>query len=232
MIRLLKIIIFTLTFLSGLYLGIMIKEEPVAPSNNRKFELFSDIKLFQFEGKNLTSAQLQLNKVLLEIREKVIGDFYNEIKVFFDPNYSEIETYTCGVALKCNVVQNTDKIFSCRIDTTQYHYGANGCLSNVIGVNYTIKEGKIRKIEFAELFNSEIEKFTFLKNTLAKLKILQDGKWVFMNTRELDDNDLLRFEKQLQFIVTEDKIKIMFPPYTIACGACGILETEGDRPKK
>ena len=116
-----EIFTLTLVLLSGFYFGTKYNsQEESVPENERKFELFADINLFQFTGENLTPAQLQLNKVLLDIREKIVGDFYDEIKIFFEPDFEEVRNYISGVALNCKVVQNTDKIFSCEIETEQY----------------------------------------------------------------------------------------------------------------
>ena len=47
----------------------------------------------------------------------------------------------------------------------------------------------------------------------------------------ITEKDLEEIENQLQFVFTDNKIKIMFPPYTIACGACGVLKSEQNYTK-
>ena len=225
-----EIFTLTLVLLSGFYFGTKFNsQEESVPENERKFELFADVKLFQFTGENLTPAQIQLNKALLDIREKVVSDFYDEIKIFFEPDFEEVRNYISGVALNCKVVQNTDKIFSCEIETEQYHHGANGCHSGVIGVNYALENGKIWKIKFAELFKSKSDKIAFLKKALSDIKKRTTGLLIEVDT--LSEKDLEEIESQLQFVFSDNKIKIMFPPYTIACGACGVLKSEQNYTK-
>ena len=204
-----EIFTLVLVLLSGFYFGTKYNQEESLPENERKFELFADVNLFQFTGENLTPAQLQLNKVLLDIREKIVGDFYDEIKIFFEPDFEEVRNYISGVALNCKVVQNTDKIFSCEIETEQYHHGANGCHSGVIGVNYAIENGKIRKIKFADMFKSKADKIAFLKKALSDIKKQTTGLLIEIDT--LSEKDLEEIEKQLQFVFSDNKIKIMFP---------------------
>ena len=222
--KLIEFITLLIVFGAGIFLGAIYNQEESLPENERKFELFADVNLFQFTGENLTSAQLQLNKVLLDIREKVVSDFYDEIKIFFEPDFEEVRNYISGVALNCKVLQNTDKIFSCEIETEQYHHGANGCHSGVIGINFAIENGKIKEIKFADMFKSKADKIAFLKTALTDIKKRTPGLLIEIDT--LSEKDLEEIESQLQFVFTDNKIKIMFPPYTIACGACGILEAE------
>ncbi len=225
--KLIEFITLLIVFSTGIFLGSIYNQEERLPENERKFELFADVNLFQFTGENLTPAQIQLNKALLDIREKVVSDFYDEIKIFFEPDFEEVRNYISGVALNCKVVQNTDKIFSCEIETEQYHHGANGCHSGVIGVNYALENGKIRKIKFAELFQSKSDKIAFLKKALSDIKKQTTGLLIEIDT--LSEKDLEEIESQLQFVFSDNKIKIMFPPYTIACGACGVLKSEQNR---
>ena len=222
--KLIEFITLLIVFGAGIFLGAIYNQEESLPENERKFELFADVNLFQFTGENLTSAQLQLNKVLLDIREKIVSDFYDEIKIFFEPDFEEVRNYISGVALNCKVLQNTDKIFSCEIETEQYHHGANGCHSGVIGINFAIENGKIKEIKFADMFKSKADKIAFLKTALTDIKKRTPGLLIEIDT--LSEKDLEEIESQLQFVFTDNKIKIMFPPYTIACGACGILEAE------
>lgn len=214
-----------IAFVAGIYIGSKCNQTDEQTSENeRKFELIADVNLFQFTDKNLTPAQCQLNKVLLGIRETIVSEFYDEVKLFFDPCFEEVRHCTNRVALNCKVAQNTDKIFSCKIETEQYHHGANGCHSDVIGVNCAIENGNIRKIEFAELFKSESEKFAFLKNALSDIK--NRTPELPLDVDALSENELEEIASQLQFVFTDNRIKIMFPPYTIAPGKCGILESE------
>lgn len=143
--------------------------------------------------------------------KKAVSDFYDEIKIFFEPDFEEVHNYISGVALNCKVVQNTDKIFSCEIETEQYHHGANGCHSGVIGVNYALDNGKIRKIKFAELFKSKSDKIAFLKKALSDIKKQTTGLLIEIDT--LSEKDLEEIESQLQFVFSDNKIKIMFPPF-------------------
>lgn len=227
--KLIEFITLLIVFGAGIFLGAIYNQEESVPENERKFELFADVNLFQFTGENLTPAQIQLNKVLLDIREKIVSDFYDEIKIFFEPDFEEVRNYISGVALNCKVVQNTDKIFSCEIETEQYHYGANGCHSGVIGVNFAIENGKIKEIKFADMFKSKADKIAFLKTALTDIKKRTSGLLIEIDT--LSEKDLEEIEKQLQFVFSDNKLQIMFPPYTIACGACGVLKSEQNYTK-
>ena len=99
----------------------------------------------------------------------------------------------------------------------------------MIGVNYAIENGKIRKIKFAELFKSKSDKIAFLKKALSDIKKQTTGLLIEIDT--LSEKDFEEIENQLQFVFTDNKIKIMFPPYTIACGACGVLKSEQNYTK-
>ncbi|MBQ6534192.1 MAG: DUF3298 domain-containing protein [Opitutales bacterium] len=206
----------------GFYLGSLRSVEPEDSPTLRKFELLSDIDVFQFTGENLTPAQTEINEILLDLREAFVSQFYGETNIFFE--LEEVKNYLCRAYFKCSVVQNTEKIFSCLINTYLYHHGANGCHSGAIGVNYAIENDRIRKIEFAELFSSDAEKNAFLRRALAVIKSREGELWV--DPEKISDAELSSLETIVQFVLTKDKLTIMFPPYTIACGACGILTFE------
>ena len=180
------------------------------PPNQRKYELIADIDVFQFKDENLTPSQLAINKELKDIRTNILKDYYNEVEYFFDEGLSEIKNYKSEVSIKSTIVQNNAEIFSCEIETYQYHHGANGCHSNIIGVNYLIDGDKIKKLEFADLFESKNDCVKFLKKAIDEL------------------NEILKF---VQFSIKKDTVKVIFPPYTIASGACGVLSIELTLPK-
>ena len=64
---------------------------------------------------------------------------------------------------------------------------------------------------------------------LTDIKKQTTGLLIEIDT--LSEKDLEEIEKQLQFVFSDNKIKIMFPPYTIACGACGVLKSEQNYTK-
>ena len=209
--------------LSSLTLG----ETP--PPNQRKYELIADIDVFQFKGENLTPAQLAINKALKDIRTNVLKDYYNEVEYFFDEDLSEIKNYKSEVSIKSTIVQNTARIFSCEIETYQYHHEANGCHSNIIGVNYLIDGDKIKKLEFADLFESKNDCINFLKRALDELRL--KTKYKSISSKELSGDELNEILNVVQFSIKKDTVKIIFPPYTVACGACGVLSIELTLPK-
>ena len=141
------------------------------PPNQRKYELIADIDIFQFKGENLTPAQQAINKALKDIKTNILKDYYNEVEYFFDEDLSEIKNYKSEVSVKSSVIQNNAKIFSCEIETYQYHHGANGCHSNIIGINYLIDGDKIKKLKFADLFESKNDCINFLKRAPTCLKV-------------------------------------------------------------
>lgn len=198
--------------------------------NQRKYELIADIDIFQFKGENLTPAQLAINKALKDIRTNVLKDYYNEVEYFFDEDISEIKNYKSEVSIKTTLVQNNAKIFSCEIETYQYHHGANGCHSNIIGINYLIDGDKIKKLEFADLFESKNDYVEFLKRALDELRL--KTKYKSISSKELSGDELNDILNVVQFSIKKDTVKIIFPPYTIACGACGILSIELSLPQK
>ena len=200
------------------------------PTDRRKYELIADIDVFQFKGENLTPAQLAINKELKNIRTNILKDYYNEVEYFFDEGLSEIKNYKSEVSIKSTVIQNNAEIFSCEIETYQYHHGANGCHSNVIGINYLIDGDKIKKLEFADLFESKNECAEFLKKALDELRL--KTKYKSIGSKELSGNELNEILNVVQFSIKKDTVKVIFPPYTIACGACGILSIELSLPQK
>lgn len=203
--------------------------EEMTPTNQRRYELIADIDLFQFKGENLTPAQLAINKALKDIRTNVLKDYYNEVEYFFDEDLSEIKNYKSEVSIKTTLVQNNAEIFSCEIETYQYHHGANGCHSNIIGVNYLIDGDKIKKLEFANLFESKNDCVEFLKRALDELRL--KTKYKSIGSKELSGDELNEILNVIQFSIKKDTVKIIFPPYTIACGACGVLSIELTLPK-
>ena len=202
----------------------------MTPTNQRKYELIADIDVFQFKGEKLTPAQQAINKVLKDIKTNILKDYYNEVEYFFDEDLSEIKNYKSEVSIKSTVVQNNAEIFSCEIETYQYHHGANGCHSNVIGINYLIDGDKIKKLEFADLFESKNECAEFLKKALDELRL--KTKYKSIGSKELSGNELNEILNVVQFSIKKDSVKIIFPPYTIACGACGVLSIELTLPQK
>lgn len=199
------------------------------PPNQRRYELIADIDLFQFKGEKLTPAQQTINKALKDIRTNVLKDYYNEVEYFFDEDLSEIKNYKSEVSIKSTIVQNTARIFSCEIETYQYHHGANGCHSNVIGINYLIDGDKIKKLKFADLFESKNDYVEFLKRALDELRL--KTKYKSIGSKELSGDELSEILNVIQFSIKKDTVKIIFPPYTIACGACGVLSIELTLPK-
>lgn len=199
------------------------------PPNQRKYELIADIDVFQFKGEKLTPAQQTINKALKDIKTNILKDYYNEVEYFFDEDLSEIKNYKSEVSIKTTLVQNNAEIFSCEIETYQYHHGANGCHSNIIGVNYLIDGDKIKKLEFANLFESKNDCVEFLKRALDELRL--KTKYKSIGSKELSRDELNEILNVIQFSIKKDTVKIIFPPYTIACGACGVLSIELTLPK-
>ena len=199
------------------------------PPNQRKYELIADIDVFQFKDENLTPSQLAINKELKDIRTNILKDYYNEVEYFFDEGLSEIKNYKSEVSIKSTIVQNNAEIFSCEIETYQYHHGANGCHSNIIGVNYLIDGYKIKKLEFADLFESKNDCVEFLKRALDELRL--KTKYKSIGSKELSGDELNEILNVVQFSIKKDTVKVIFPPYTIACGACGVLSIELTLPK-
>ena len=200
------------------------------PPNQRKYELIADIDIFQFKGENLTPSQLAINKELKDIRTNILKDYYNEVEYFFDEGLSEIKNYKSEVSIKSTVIQNNAEIFSCEIETYQYHHGASGCHSNIVGINYLIYGDKIKKLNFADLFESKNDCVKFLKKALDELRL--KTKYKSIGSKELSGNELNEILNVVQFSIKKDSVKIIFPPYTIACGACGVLSVELALPKK
>ena len=197
--------------------------------NQRKYELIADIDIFQFKSENLTPAQQAINKALKDIKTNILKDYYNEVEYFFDEDLSEIKNYKSEVSVKSSVIQNNAKIFSCEIETYQYHHGANGCHSNIIGINYLIDGDKIKKLKFADLFESKKDCINFLKRALDELRL--KTKYKSIGSEELSGDELNEILNVVQFSIKKDSVKIIFPPYTIACGACGVLSIELTFPK-
>lgn len=199
------------------------------PPNQRKYELIADIDIFQFKGENLTPAQQAINKALKDIKTNILKDYYNEVEYFFDEDLSEIKNYKSEVSIKTTLVQNNAEIFSCEIETYQYHHGANGCHSNIIGINYLIDGDKIKKLKFADLFESKNDCINFLKRALDELRL--KTKYKSISSKELSGDELNEILNVVQFSIKKDTVKVIFPPYTIACGACGVLSIELTLPK-
>lgn len=199
------------------------------PPNQRKYELIADIDIFQFKGENLTPSQLAINKELKDIRTNILKDYYNEVEYFFDEGLSEIKNYKSEVSIKSTVIQNNAEIFSCEIETYQYHHGASGCHSNIVGINYLIYGDKIKKLNFADLFESKNDCVKFLKKALDELRL--KTKYKSIGSKELSGNELNEILNVVQFSIKKDSVKIIFPPYTVACGACGVLSIELTFPK-
>ena len=200
------------------------------PPNQRKYELIADIDIFQFKGENLTPAQQAINKALKDIKTNILKDYYNEVEYFFDEDLSEIKNYKSEVSIKSTVIQNNAEIFSCEIETYQYHHGASGCHSNIVGINYLIYGDKIKKLNFADLFESKNDCVKFLKKALDELRL--KTKYKSIGSKELSGNELNEILNVVQFSIKKDSVKIIFPPYTIACGACGVLSIELTLPQK
>lgn len=204
--------------------------EEMTPTNQRSYELIADIDLFQFKGENLTPAQQTINKALKDIKTNILKDYYNEVEYFFDEDLSEIKNYKSEVSVKSSVIQSNAEIFSCEIETYQYHHGANGCHSNIIGINYLIDGDKIKKLEFADLFESKNECAEFLKKALDELRL--KTKYKSISSKALSGDEWNEILNVVQFSIKKDSVKIIFPPYTVACGACGVLSIELALPKK
>lgn len=200
------------------------------PPNQRKYELIADIDVFQFKGENLTHAQLAINKELKDIRTNILKDYYNEVEYFFDEGLSEIKNYKSEVSIKSTVIQNNAEIFSCEIETYQYHHGASGCHSNIVGINYLICGDKIKRLNFADLFESKNDCINFLKRALDELRL--ETKYKSIGSKELSGDEWNEILNVVQFSIKKDTVKVIFPPYTIACGACGVLSIELALPKK
>lgn len=199
------------------------------PPNQRKYELSADIDIFQFKGENLTPAQLAINKELKDIRTNILKDYYNEVEYFFDEGLSEIKNYKSEVSIKSTVIRNNAEIFSCEIETYQYHHGASGCHSNIVGINYLICGDKIKKLNFADLFESKNDCVKFLKKAIEELRL--KTKYKSISSKELSGDELNEILNVVQFSIKKDSVKIIFPPYTVACGACGVLSIELTFPK-
>ena len=88
---------------------------------------------------------------------------------------------------------------------------------------------KIKKLEFANLFESKNDCVEFLKRALDELRL--KTKYKSISSKELSGDELNEILNVIQFSIKKDTVKIIFPPYTIACGACGVLSIELTLPK-
>ena len=68
-----------------------------------------------------------------------------------------------------------------------------------------------------------------LKRALDELRLRT--KYKSISSKELSGDELNEILNVVQFSIKKDSVKIIFPPYTIACGACGVLSIELTLPK-
>lgn len=177
-------------------------------------------EIFQFR-ENPNGAQNYINARLLEKYE-----FHkNELK------QNLVEILSCedcataanlSLCVQTKLCVNSPKLFSAKNSYYIYSGGANG-MSYEEGFNFEISGDSAKEIKLSELFNSESEwKPVLLK--LAIKSVLQKFPDIdiLLSSDEIQAADT--FEKVVSgFVLTSQGMEILFPKYSISCGAAGCL---------
>lgn len=193
---------------------------------NNKLTLNANIELPQFVGEDIAPWHKDINAQLLEIKSKWTEDFVEELKFH---NFKDFEKYTCELEIKSEVLLNTPRIFSCIIRIFAYQHSANGCQRHVEAKNFLCENGRAKLLKLEDVARKEkIEKIL----SLAVRKIANDNKIKTLNNAYTESDFIADAKEQdsitneVQFAMTSNSIVIIFPAYTIAAGAEGVLSCE------
>ncbi len=196
----------------------------------REFRLKYSENLFTFPIEKITRARSDINSAISEIRENFVKDATENIKLFATSNI-DIPVCHNELYLSSSIATNSEKFFSMRIDILAYSHGENGCQSEVVCLNFAIDKNGAHRVNLFDIIKPEY-KLQLMKTAVEKLrnKIGTTATDKLLNCEleklESPKNGLRALSETLQFTVNKNGITIIFPPYSIACGALGILSAE------
>ncbi len=196
----------------------------------REFRLKYSEDLFLFPVENITKTKANINSAIFEVRESFVKDVAENLKLFATNN-DEIPVCHNELHLSSSLASNNEKFFSMRIDVYAYSHGENGCQSEVACLNFAIDKNGSHRVNLFDIIKPEY-RLQLLKTAVEKLrnKIGSTSTDKLLNSEleelEAPKNGLLALSDTLHFTVNKNSITIIFPPYSIACGALGILSAE------
>lgn len=195
----------------------------------RQFIFNSDIQIFQFEDENIFPYQEQINKALMSVKDEWVKDFDGDLKFFFY-DWEDFDKYICELSISSEVQTNTPQFFSVGISIYAYHHGANGCQSHIKAFNFKIENNEAKLFTLDNITSSKENKLKLLAIAMEELHKNQKvdelkDSYSIESLQEADTGDS-PLSSQVEFTLNKEGIIIGFQPYSIACGASGVLFSE------
>lgn len=190
----------------------LIKDESVGVSIKRE--------IFQFR-ENPNAAQKFINARLYEkyeLHKKELKKMFAAILA--DENYDGSAAWSLFAQSK--VCVNTPKFFSAKNSYYIYSGGANG-MSFEEGFNFEISGDTTKEIKLSELFSAKLQwKTRLLELALKSVSQNFPDVEITLSKSEIQDPEALG-KVSSGFVLHGDEMEILFPKYSIACGAAGCM---------
>ncbi len=180
-----------------------------AKGNEKKFCMTVDIDLFQFEGEVLLPYQRVINEDLNELKQSKLEEFKGSLSFFID-NIQHYKKKFDELVIDSKVYKNDGEKFSVIVELYPYNHGASGCQTRLKSFNYKIENGEAKKLSLRDIVKSNGGEILLIKLAVEKVN------------KEFSDS-LYELVPEVEFAFQGDNLIIFFQPYSIACGADGVL---------
>lgn len=170
------------------------------------------------EKEKLEAAAGALNKTVEEYTNEIIANYEKDVEESQGENHEAVET-------SYEVVSDTDRIFSLRINTT-IAMGSSAEVSKI----YHIEKTSGEMITLKDLFEAGSdfkEKISENIKQQMKDKMAADESVVYWLDTEYPDDNFNEIKEDVNFYINEaEKLVIVFDEYEVAPGYMGIVEFE------
>lgn len=205
------IVLFFLTLLA--FASFAVAEDVTLSKLERKmtFEFRVDIKIFRFEGQDLTPSQQEINRKIEHLVTYNLQEFCYDFSEFL----KESANYMPSLEMTSTLSHNSSDYFSMRIDIMPWHQGACGFPGTVETFNFKIVDGKLKALAFSDIASTESERKLLVRKAVKKIcerdKFAREYAEKFQIKDYLDDFDC----DSLKFTFSNDFIEIIFPAGTM-----------------
>ncbi len=204
------------------------------PEEERKCEYklkYSD-RLFLFPEKGINKAQREVNEAIRRLKSRYTSEFVDDLKSFLNDPCPLSSINENELLLSSEISQDSEDLFSVRIDIYSYFHGSNGCQQKVVCLNFAMSEYGAKEILLSDLILST-NTLKLLRLSIKNLRGKIDDNII---SSLLDEGGLEKYEnvsgntkplsELIHFTINLQAMTIIFPAYTISCGADGILCSE------
>lgn len=197
------------------------------------FALHTNIKIFQFDKEEIKSnpEKAKINARLTEAVEEHEKQMRKDLSEALTDTEFPSKNLQFELWGETKIYINNEKFFSAKNKIYSYYGGAHGNAEE-LGYNFEISGNTAREITYTELFSSEKnwKRELTLLAIRAVHKKLGTKDTSLISIKEIEESED-PFSFLGDFVITKENFVVIFPKYSIACGASGVLTAELPYPE-